>query len=122
MNQSLHKLNLSEYAGFEVSTVLFSRNMETRIFAVNSDRIPAEIVEKVQELKNSPDLLDKAYVTAEPIWISDDEDYSDTEFSGVAVETYAFQDAGYIHAAVGKIVEDFINDHERVVTYVRKSR
>lgn len=119
MRDTLHKIKVSKYGEFEVSTVLFSFCMETRIFADNS-RIPVEIIEKVKELKNSTDLIDRVFVSPEAIWDVDKEDYSETEFSGVGVETYAFQDAGYIHAAVGKIVEDFLSTHERVVTYVKR--
>ena len=120
MRNALHNIKTTDYAGFSVSTALFSFKMETRIFA-EGDAIPVEIVDKVKELSNSSDLIDKAFVNAEAGWDEYNDQPSTTEFYGLAVETFAFQDAGYIHAAVGKIVEEFIHTHKRVVTYVPKS-
>lgn len=119
MDQALHVMNLSKYKDFDVQTSLFSYRMSTRIFAFG-DRIPLEIIEKVRELQNSPDLLDTANVSSDPLWDVEADDYSTEEFSGIEVETYAFQDAGYIHAAVGKIVEEFLNTHKRVTVYVKR--
>jgi hypothetical protein len=113
-------MKLSEYGDFDVQTSLFSYRMATRVFS-KTDRIPAEIVGKVKDLINGPDLIDKTFANAEPVWDVDADEYSTEEFTGVEIETYAFQDAGYIHAAVGKIVEDFLNTHTRTVTYVPKS-
>lgn len=119
MENALHVMNLSKYKDFDVQTSLFSYRISTRIFAFG-DRIPLAIIEKVRELQDSPDLLDNVCVSSDPIWDVEKDEYSTEDFSGIEVETYAFQDAGYIHAAVGKIVEDFLNTHKRVTTYVSK--
>ena len=119
MESALHVIKLTKYTDFDVQTSLFSYRMATRIFAFGDD-IPTEIVEKVKELDNSSNAIGAVIVTADRVWDDFNSVYSETEFTGVEVETYAFQDANYIHAAVGKIVEDFLNAHKRVIAYVPK--
>lgn len=120
MENALHVIKVSKYGDFDVQTSLFSSWMSTRIFAFG-DLIPVEIINKVKELEDSPDFIDKVFISPEANWDVNTENYSETEFSGINVETYSFHDARYVQAAVGKIVQDFLSDHDRVTTYVRKS-
>lgn len=107
MDQALHVIKVSQYDGFgDVQTSLFSNRMVTCVFP-NDNEIPAEMAREIQErFEINHDLLSTAYVNDETAFIS--------------VETYGFQDAAYVHATVGKIVEDFISSHERVVTWVKR--
>ena len=119
MEAALHTIKKNEFPGFEVITSLFSHYMETRVFA-DGENIPLIIVERIKELHKHVDCIADAHVVAEAEWDYIAETRSDTEFTGIFVDTTAFQDAGYIHESVVRIIENFIATHKRVVTYIPK--
>lgn len=120
METAATRLDFDSLSGFEVSTVLFARRMETRILVTDDSLIPLDIVKEVRKLSNAT-FRDNVIVTADAAWDHTTDEFSETDFVGLSVECYSFADAGEIHAEVTRIVDEFLSTHKRVVTYVTKN-
>lgn len=121
MEIALHVIKLSQHEDFDVQTSLFSNRIITAIFS-KTDRIPMVIATTIQNrlASCSEDLLGVGHPSIDGFYRPSTGDYSETECAGFSVETYAFQDAEYVHNMISEIVAEFLNTHTRTVTYVPK--
>jgi hypothetical protein len=120
METALHVIKLTKHEGMEVQTSLFRNRMITRIFMDDDNHIPSKIIDRIVETDFCVTSVDSIHVSTERAWDDCHRVYSDTEYSGVEVETYAFTDARLVHDAIDEIVTNFLEKYKRVVTYVAK--
>lgn len=124
-------------ADFHVSTALFSGRLETRLFS-KIDELPEELVKLIREAVDSTTFLDSRFFTTDTaVRVTEDEhdDYScgcgcdedydayeddeeETYVTGLAVETFAFKDAGTAHDVIVSVVKEYVGKRKRVVSYI----